>query len=401
MGFSDSADTVTLIAKLTPFGRRSLLGGNSTNVITHFSIGDSDANYNAELPLESGEVPVAAGSIGVNNTLGNGVVDSGFRSNVLADRVGGIRKRVEPNSTRITTNESLLGQDTVGYTALTHDIVDRTDIETDSLVNLFHPLGLPITETDKTIFSGVSAEAGGFADTALSGLNQDKILLIGLDADNYGEKLDGKEIKLDIDVSGTGYTLYSTFQRTLTTAARQDGNTKETATETAIIGDNIAFMFSDSIKRPNGDSSKSWSTGFGYVKPFTQGKKEFFNLKANSNSSTVADEAVGVAYLDKGFIAITNPTIVNAFNISTGATATTITYNHTATRVTQNVLCIMQPGEFTTSNNTTFTSSRQNIRISELGLHDTSGNLLAVAKLDKHFVKGANQFAAITVKIEV
>jgi len=402
MGFSDTdtGKTITLIAKLTPFGRQSLLSSNS-NLITHFSAGDTDANYNAEMSLDNGETLATGGNIGINNSISNGVVDTAFRSNVLADRVGSVRKLVEPSSRRITVNESFLGEATImGDTGFTHDIIDRTDITTDSLVNLFHPLGLPINETDKLIFSSVTSANGGFADTALSGVNQDKILLIGIDNDLYGEKLDGKHIKLDVDVSGTGYTMYSTFQKTLTSAAKQDGRTKETAVDTAIIGNNIAFLFSDSIKKPNGDVSKSWATGFGQAKPFTQGKKSQFNLKADTNNSLVADEVVGIAYLDKGVIAITHPTLVDSFAMS-ATSGTVATYNHTATRVTQNILCTMNPGEFTVTNNATYTSNREKIRISELGLHDVAGNLIAVSKLDKQLVKGGNQFVAFTVKLEV
>jgi hypothetical protein len=40
----------TLIAKLTPLGRQLLVTSNNT-LITSFSLGDSDANYNALLPL--------------------------------------------------------------------------------------------------------------------------------------------------------------------------------------------------------------------------------------------------------------------------------------------------------------------------------------------------------------
>lgn len=399
MGFSETGDTITLVAKLTPFGRRTLLG-SSSGLITHFSVGDSDANYNAEMALGNGETPVAGGDLGVNNSFSNGVIDTAFRSNVLANAIGSVRKLVEPSSTRITTTESKLGQVTLGSTALTHNVVDRTAISSDSLVNLFYSFGLPITTTDDYIFTGAPSTSGGFSDTALSGLAQDNIIVIGIDEAYYGEKLDGKEISITIDVSGTGYTMYSTFQKGLSASATQDGRTKETSVESALIGDNIAFLFSDSIKRPNNDVSKSWSTGFGYVKPFTDGKKSQFNLKANTSAGLVPDEAVGIAYLDKGFIVITHPTIVNNFNLLTGSSATTITYNHTATKVTQNILCTLNPGEFSNSNNPTY-SKGQNLRISEVGLHNAAGELIAIGKFNKHYVKGPNQFAAFTVKLEV
>lgn len=44
MGFIPNATTTTLTAKLTPIGRQ-LLRSTNNNLITKFSLGDSDANY--------------------------------------------------------------------------------------------------------------------------------------------------------------------------------------------------------------------------------------------------------------------------------------------------------------------------------------------------------------------
>jgi high-affinity K+ transport system ATPase subunit B len=54
MGYNTTAATQTLIAKLTPLGRQLLVTSNNT-LITSFSLGDSDANYNALLPLLLGK----------------------------------------------------------------------------------------------------------------------------------------------------------------------------------------------------------------------------------------------------------------------------------------------------------------------------------------------------------
>ena len=72
MGFNNTTTSVNLVAKLTPLGRQRLVSTNNA-LITSFSLGDSDANYNASLPLNSGEVPSLCGNIGPINTSGNSV----------------------------------------------------------------------------------------------------------------------------------------------------------------------------------------------------------------------------------------------------------------------------------------------------------------------------------------
>jgi high-affinity K+ transport system ATPase subunit B len=59
MGYN-TTPTQTLIAKLTPLGRQLLVTSNT--LITSFSLGDSDANYNALLPLTTGQIPAEWGN---------------------------------------------------------------------------------------------------------------------------------------------------------------------------------------------------------------------------------------------------------------------------------------------------------------------------------------------------
>ena len=75
MGYITSAITTTLTAKLTPLGRKLLVSTNNS-LITTFSLGDSDANYNVPLPLNTGEVPSDGGSIGPNSGATNSVASN-------------------------------------------------------------------------------------------------------------------------------------------------------------------------------------------------------------------------------------------------------------------------------------------------------------------------------------
>ena len=158
------------------------------------------------------------------------------------------------------------------------------------------------------------------------------------------------------------------------------------------------MLFSDDILKPNGgNTSLSWATGYGLNRPFSLNGKQTFNTQTNSNIGQTGDTIVGLAYLDKGFIVITHPTIVDNFTAS-ASTATTVTLDSVSTNVFQIINCIADRGEFGSTTNKTFEVN--NIpRISEVGLYDEIGNLIAVAKTDRHITKNVNEFLALSIKI--
>lgn len=401
MGFLASADTVTITAKLTPFGRQQLLT-NSSSIITQFSLGDSDANYLSDLNLGRGEVPSLAGEIGTNNLFSNGVyLGVSIKSPITVNALGDIRKPVEAGSSSVIITPKKLGLRTLsGFTgtSLTHIVTDRRDETTDNFVNLFKSFGLPLTQNEKNLYASFLSPVG-FLDTAIRSLNQNKILIIAIDKCEYGETLDGKEIKVEITTSANTYTLYSTFQKTLTPTNSVDTQVKEISSLGTAIGTDVAFLFSDIIQRPNGNPSKSWATGFGTVKPFSLGFKERFNGTSVPSTLTNADKAVGVAYLDKGFIVITEPVIVNSY-VAGDDLQTLITYNHISNEVAQNITCIVERDEFATTNNSTH-GPNDLIKVSEIALYDTFNNVIAFAKSNEHIIIGAGQYLALGVRILV
>ncbi len=405
MAFISSATTLTLNAYLTPFGRAQLISSN-IGLIQYFSLGDSDANYQTDDVLTTGQVPGISGSIGVDNATNNSTAPNfKIKTNIVATPNGSLTKLVELGSATVNSLTSANGSKTVVNSALTQNIINRTTTGTgSSLTNLFATFGLPITEADKTIFTGTTLANGGFSDTALSGLSQDKVLYISIPSNQYGESLDGKAIKVVLTTTAstaTTYAIYGTYQQTSATNAVQDKNTSETSTSLTPIGNNVTLLFSDNIKKPSGNINKSWATGFNTTKPYSVNGKSLFSL--TSGVGTTADTAIGVALLDKGFIVITEPTIVNAMdlsNTSTTASATTITFNHVNTDVFQSVTVIANRGEFTRSNNPTY-STGDVIRISEVGLHDAGGNLIAVAKPDRQILKATNDLVSMAIKINL
>jgi hypothetical protein len=398
MGFNTTGTTAILTAKLTPLGRR-LMVTNTNSLISRFALGDSDANYNVTNPLTTGQVPSIGGDIGIGNTVNNSSGnDISIRYPLFLSSRGGNVKAVEPASISVSNILSKVGQEVnLSGSYITENVIDINDYATDTLVNLFTSFGLPLNESQKNTYTGVTFSSGGWSDTALSGLASDKILIIGIDNSKYGETLDGREIKLSLPTSAGTFTLYSTFQNIGLNATREDATYKELSTTTN-LGNSLGFLVSDDILTPNGgDVSKSWATGFGVVKPFSVGKKELYNLRTNSNLNITADTVVGVGYLSKGFLVVTEPTIVNAYNPAFTGT-TTVTYNSVSTDVVQNITCIAGRGEFGTSNNPTWATG-DTVRITELGLYDTTNNLIAYGKFDRQILKTIDGFSSFGVKI--
>ena len=398
MGYNSISSTLT--AKFTPKGRERLISSNS-GLITKFSLGDSDANYFGTLPLNAGEIPSAAGDLTSSSSVSSNSVTTNVK---LIDKLyaspTSFTKNVEIGSSRMVTDFTYIGQATSVYSSFTINEITRSATTTDSLVNLYKSFRLPITAANDTTFTGTTLSRGGYSDTALSGMAATKILAISIPEAEYGDMLDGKAVSITLTgTTGGTYNIYSTFQKKQGNVGAEDGRYGETSTQTTSFGTNYAFLFSDQINRPNGDASKSWSTGFDTTKPFTANKKERFNLQTNTNINQTVDTAVGVVYLDKGIAIITDPTIVDDIVI-VSQTASTVVYNSVSTSVSQEVICLAGRGEFVRSANSTF-SDGDTPRISEIGLYDNNGTLIAYGKTDAHITKTPNELKVFAVRINV
>lgn len=400
MGYNYTATTLTLTAKLTPLGRQKMVSTNNALIKT-FSLGDSDANYYTNLTLTTGQVPSVGGDIGPNKTDSNSTTQSvGMRTMLILNTAGSLTKPVSPQSINILSEILPNGYSTVSASNLTQNVVNRNDVTTNSLVNLFSSFGLPLNSNDDTKYTGVTYTNGGFSNTALSGLSTTKILVVAINNATYGECIDGKTVKITLPTSAGTYTMYSTYQGGNNSLSTLDTLISDNALQTKQFGDNIAVLVSDNIMKPNGgDAALSWATGHNTEKPFSLNKKQTYNFQTNSNVGVSADTIVGLVYLDKGFAVITNPTIVNNFTTSV-STGTTVAFNSVSTNVYQSVTCIADRGEFGSTTNPTFELGDVP-RISEVGLFDDGGNLIAIAKTDRHITKNINEFLALGIKISL
>jgi hypothetical protein len=429
MGFINSASTITVRARLTKLGREKILTNNN-KIFSHFILGDSDANYNTSEKLTTGLVPTNSGDIGYNSSTNDNISENVFVNSKLYVTVSpNTKKQVEPNSSSISMNSFFVGETTVSGSNLTYVSLDKSDTS-NKFTNLFKSLSLPIRSVDSNIFTGTTSKNGGWSDTPFSGLGVNNILLGVIGNDQYGELIDGKSIKIQLPVytgfttggTPTGittYDIYSTFPKTTIPKATLDTEIRDISSyPKALFGNNInvSYLVSDSIQKPNNDSSKSWATGYDSFKPFSLNGKELINVQTVADTSIYSDKIAGVMYLDKGIFAITDEYIVENIAIDfTGDTNTYTTnnglglYYYTASTYNtvidsvqndfvQNIVCIAARGEFYNSQNSTLTVN-DDVRISEIAITDVAGNVLAIGKTDRQIVKKKNDFVVFDVQI--
>jgi len=433
MGFQASATSVTIRARLTKLGRQRLIE-NSNTVFSHFIIGDSDANYYTSELLPSGMVPVNSGNLAyisgsTSDNIAEGVgVNSKLYRTISPDTL----KPIQGSSSALIPTLRLIGETTVSGDNVSYVTISKS-ATTSAFTNLFKSLSLPLSTANINTFSSTLSVNGGWADTPFSGLGVSNVLLSVINNDQYGELIDGKSIKVTLPVytgyttggtptGVTTYTLYSTFPKTTWPNTVLDYWYKDgSSTPQEIFGKqiNVAYLVSDEIQKPNNDPTKSWANGYDSYKPFSQGDKETINTMSVSTTGINSDRIAGIAYLDKGILAITDQTIVNniATNFSGDTTTNTIndglglyyysagTYNTVIDSIqndlVQDIVCVADKGEFYNTQNTTF-NINDNVRISEIAITDgTQSGVLAIGKTDRHITKTKNEMIIFNVQIVI
>jgi hypothetical protein len=421
MGFISSANTVTITAKLTNNGRKRLLKENN-NILSHFMLGDSDANYQTSNKLSSGKIPADSGD------LGTGGDEAIIKSKIYVNSTTTTVKAVAPTSNEIATSITNVPEHVAMGTNLTYALLNKNN-QSSEMTNLFKSLNLPIIPSRKITFTGTTPQNGGWAGTAFSGLAADKVLIAVINNNQYGELIDGKSIKsrLPIFTGGTtgvvDYEFYSTFINSGQYGPHTLDNTykDKTVFTQGLFGGgvNVSYIVSNDVQRPNNDPTKSWATGYNTYKPFSLNNKELINEKTVASNNIFADKVVGVAYLDKGILAYTEPEIVN--NIVkdfSGASATTATFTNSLglyyysgttyntiidsvnTDLVQNIICKAERGEFYRSKNETYDIDDV-VRISEIAITDQTGEILAYAKPDRQIEKQLNELIVFDIQIVI
>lgn len=356
-----------------------------------------------------------------------------------------------------------LSEETLKFT-----LCDRDDL-TDNKGNYFMSFNLPFKTSQFPTTSRVSE-----VFPELQQLNVDQIIITPISANDYSEFIDGRTIAMTVPVSGSstpnvlsGVTLISSTY-TATKPLKYESN--------VLLGDNIVFLFSDDINPPytgktrnelgdgiNNSSSTSWDpTGEYKDRPGATSYsevKDFYDTdqRPDANYAVTVDAGYpdnrdgynydvpcGFAVLDKGYVVITHPQIVqnfpwtsgftesgaayvDDFNVSsktnihfTGSSLADISaegallaYKDIDTSFKMTSVCIAMPKEFYISNNPTWDKEKaiaqlneetaiinfDDVYITEVGLYNTFGELIAVAKLSEPVQK--TYVNAITFEINL
>lgn len=369
-------------------------------------------------------------------------------------------KKIETNSTDYEKKLVNQGFNTLTNTKLKFTFADRTDLTSRPQANLFASFNLPITEDQQSKF----LVNGDYYVTAFQYFNKDKIIVVEIPKSEYGELIDGKTIKLTIPYLSGGTqsaTLYSTFFTNIKSAVVQGdvlnellvpdssnpgvtnttlSDTKEESEEFGArvlsqngFNSNVAYLYSDLIATPKTAGKTTWANSNYKFTPTGSTSKATAIYSATALSGV--DVPVGIAYLDKGFIVITDEFLVNNFaynlGISSGydsiASGTTYTggqeftqiyftgstasceFRSYSTEYIQNVICLALPGEFYESNNPTWQEAfadelddeNKPVYITEIGLYNDFEELIAIAKLPEPIRKTKSSLTQFNIQIKI
>lgn len=354
-------------------------------------------------------------------------------------------KSVETGSTsfeKSTTNTS----STLSDESLKFTMADRNDLNTRSLGNLFSSFNLPILDFQKNLFSS----GGTYFNTAISGINQNNVIVVEIPRNQYGELIDGKSINLKLPILSSStetvincYGTYFDENVNISNANTRlsDGSDAAQyfgveATSGNSYNSNVCFLFSNEIKSPQintGTTWNAWSTvsKFDTANPTTSTTSKQFARLDGSN----VDEVVGIAYLDKGFFVITHPTIVDNFiysgavssgynSISSGltysgdsgftqiyftsSTSAQTSFNSVTNEYIQRVYALAMQDEFFQSTNPTFAQAYPNgnpdnepVYITEIGLYNENDELIAIAKTNEPIPKTKFNIASFEIQLKL
>lgn len=457
---------------------------NTTDTLPGFFVGRQDNNTIFANLLKSLNLPVTEEEYKKYSRTAYGTLSVAGTNDVVAVKKNGINyKWTAITSSYTGTTDALLVHPVTGYTGEYYNTVLQTIGSNEFEVN--KPWNVPVPN--------------------------DMYLIFEVPNNKYGEIIDGKTIKLTLPYyvgtpssdddelrlgvmtyvgSETTIELYSTYNEAginnnldkklsepnislSTLGVRPDlASITETTYES-----NIVPLFCDDIAGPSANFN-NWGDGYTEVLNGTKVFSPSAQEKPTYNYKN--DKCVGVAYLDKGFIIITHPLIVDSyfkaiFNgdivtagttnvlknydlingivtdtrgsvrttdsndteqlivtkdgtdvlwdstqfIYTGTKISTLEYNSYNTEKSLNIVCLASSDEFFKSSNDTakdlqgvlqtedyasFKSTNGDLYpviITQLGIHDSQGNLLAICKPTQPIKKYWYDVVSFNVKIRL
>lgn len=361
----------------------------------------------------------------------------------------------KPVSSIISSRQESSSFQTINGSGLTFSLCDRTN-GTSKNANYFSSFRLPFQYS-----SLASGSTMAIVNPEIFQLNVDKIVIIPIPHDYYDEFIDARSITLSIpQLSGaTEMSAKTIVSSTYTSFCSREDN--------VILGYNVGFLFSDDINLPytgttnNGQTDHSINTTWNptnYMnRPAAVAYSDTVVYDLNTDSRPYADTnfavpvspsypsqtnnqgynydiPVGFVCLDKGFIIITHPNIVNNIPWSQGLNEISNTTNlaadtsniyFTSTTKSQasfsdtnvsyetSAVCIGMPGEFYFTNNPSWdlagnttelingTNNFDSVYITEVGLYNVNHELIAIAKLSEPVEKTFTNLLTFNLTIDV
>lgn len=256
------------------------------------------------------------------------------------------------SSLMVQTEENTL-QDVFGAN-LVYTLCDRT-VTSNEKGTYFTAFGLPSVSGACTTASTLSTMY-----PELQQLNVDKMIIVPIPAAYYSEMIDGRSVTLKIPQVNAAGTQTSMSSVTLYSSTYTGDKILKSETS-PMLGDNVAFLFSDTINKPytgltlneigelvSNSANTTWNpnvnnflqrpsaTQYQEVKRYldvynaASDTRGSINFSVNVGGSSYPDNRAGYNYdipvgfvvLDRGYAVITSPTLVNNFPWTSGYTTT-------------------------------------------------------------------------------
>lgn len=353
-------------------------------------------------------------------------------------------------------------------------LCDRSDTS-DKKGNYFASFNLPTSPNQLTTGSTLSLK---FPE--LQQLNVDRIIMTSINSINFSEAIDGRSLTFSFPQISTSNT-QTTMSAVSIVSSTYTSDKILKYESSPLLGDNIVFLFSDSINKPysgktlteHGDvvdesTTLSWDPTDNYLdRPSAVSYQEVNDKRTygtdlrtkvkysvNVGGNTYPDNRsgynydipVGFAFIDSGIVVVTHTGLTTNFPWQSGFTsndakyvensdvsgktnvyftgttdasgsqdeAAQLTFTDINTSFQTNVICLAMPREFYLSNNPTWNRQKalasmnedtgvlnfDSVFVSEIGLYNALGELIATAKLSELVEKNYVNLLTFTLEID-
>lgn len=365
----------------------------------------------------------------------------------------------KPITSRISTRQEEANLKTISSSGLTYTLCDRTELNTRE-ANYFISFKVPYNSDQLSTGSTLSTQ-----NPELQQLNVDKMVISPIPRDEYNEIIDGRSVTFTVpQVSGaTSMSAKTVVSSTYSQLSKSQ--------DSILLGNNIAFLFSDDINLPRTGTTMGGNPSVNAINtrstwevtPFVNRPQAhaYSDLEAvdintdtrpwsgvdlsvyveetyptNTNAGYNYDIPVGFAVLDKGFMVLTHPDIVDNIpwnegyklhsndsnsGISSGttdiyftaSTNSSLTYSDIRINFRTSVVCLALPTEFVFSTNPSWdldfniqelsngTNGFDPVQITEVGLYNIKDELIAVAKMSEPVEKNFTNLLTFNLDIDV